>query len=103
MLIFAIQDQNDRAQVEKALGVCFEPHESLYLGGEYWLAKLPGSGCTVRIRANVDLLWSPGDSESERFAYPELAEHNLLLEVESDSSDILNLLGRIPALKLLSE
>jgi hypothetical protein len=37
MLIFAIHNEESRADVEKAIGVHFEPHNSLYLG-DYWLA-----------------------------------------------------------------
>jgi hypothetical protein len=98
--IFAIRSESDRHLIEAALGVRFEPHESLYHGGDYWLARLPGDG-DMRIRNNVDLLWAPGDPENERFAYPQHAAHALLLEVDSDSVDVLHLLRQLPALKEL--
>jgi hypothetical protein len=102
MLIFAIGSEDDRQDVEEALGVSFESHHSLYLGGDYWLARLSGSSAEVRIRSNVDLLWSPSDPESERFAYARYAEHQLLLEVDSESPDILQRLLQCPTLRLVS-
>ena len=101
MHLFAIRSESDRHLIEQALGVRFEPHESLYRGGDYWLAWLPG-GREMRIRRNVDLLWSPGDPEDEQFTYPQYAAHALLLEVDSDSPDAVDLLAQIPALTRLS-
>lgn len=101
MHLFAIQSELDRHLIEEALGVRFDPHESLYRGGDYWLARLPG-GKDMRLRKNVGLVWSRGDPEDERFAYPQHAEHALLLEVESDSREVLDRLARLPALKRIS-
>jgi len=101
MHVFAIRNESDRHLIEEALGVRFEPHESLYRGGHYWRARLPDNE-DMRIRKNVDLVWSPGDPEDERLAYPQHAEHGLLLEVDSDNLDALARLARLPALKRLS-
>jgi hypothetical protein len=43
------------AVLSAALGVVFELHDSLYMGGDYYLAHLEGGG-EVRIRPNVDLI-----------------------------------------------
>jgi hypothetical protein len=102
MLIFAVGTEDDRHDVEESLGVRFERHDSLYLGGDYWLAHLPGSSVELRLRSNLDLLWSAGDPDNERFAYKEYADHRLLLEVDRASPAILNQLLRLPSLKLLS-
>jgi hypothetical protein len=101
MHLFAIQSEADRHLIERALDVSFELHESLYRGGDYWLARLPGEE-DMRIRKNVDLVWSPGHPEDERFAYPQHADHALLLEVESESVVVLDHLARISELKRLS-
>src|SRR5262245_8644770 len=97
MHLFAIRSESDRHLIEEALGVRFELHDSLYWGGAYWLAQLPDDS-DLRIVRNVDLLWLPGDPEDERFAYPQHATYSLLLEVESHSVDVLEILGQLPAL-----
>ena len=102
MLIFALGSEDDRGEVEKALGVRFELHDSLYRGGDYWLARVQGSRDELRILRNVDLMWSPGDPDAERFRYSKYADHELLLEVDSPALEIRNQLLRIPSLKLLS-
>jgi len=105
MLIFAIDSEADRGGIEDALGVRFEAHDSLHLGGDYWLACLPTSDTAIRIRRNVDLLWSEGDPDDERFAYPEHAEHSLLLEVDGEDpadAELLKRLRALPSLKLLT-
>jgi hypothetical protein len=48
------------AVVAAALSVVFELHDSLYMGGGYYLAHLD-DGATVRIRPNVDVI----DEEAE--------------------------------------
>jgi len=52
MHVFAIRNESDRHLIEEALGVRFEPHESLYRGGHYWLARLPDNE-DRRIRKNA--------------------------------------------------
>ena len=82
-------------------GVHFEPHESLYLGGDYWLAKVPEDGLAVRIRPNRDLLWRPGDSEAERFAFPDYCEHPWLLEITGESRNTSAALSAVESVRLL--
>ena len=101
MIIFAIRDEAARHEVEEALDTRFEPHESLYLGGDYWLAKLPASGVSIRIRHNRDLMRKSGDPDCERFAFPEHSQHELILDVDGDTSDVVEKLLRLPSLELL--
>jgi hypothetical protein len=74
---------------------------TVYRGGNYWLARLPGTENHLRIRRNVDLLWAPGDPAGERFAYPEHAQHGLLLELDAEDAVVLDRLRKLPALKHL--
>lgn len=102
MLIFAIADEADRAAVEAAVGVQFEPHDSLYLG-EYWLAKLPGQDASLKIRPNVDPMWQVGDPQHERFAYPEYAGHDLILEAYGQSPAVSETLRSLAVLRFLRQ
>ena len=100
MLLFGIRDEESRADVEAALGVRFEAHDSLYIG-DYWLAKLPTSEASLRIRSNRDPLWRPGDDPDERFAFPAHSEHALVMEVHGETPDVSETLRRLPSLQLL--
>lgn len=100
MMLFAIRDELSRTDVEAALGVRFEAHDSLYIG-DYWLAALPASQGKLRIRSNRDPLWRPGDDPDDRFAFPAHSEHQLVMEVDGESPDVAEKLRRLPALQLL--
>lgn len=47
--------EGTRLLVERVLRIELEPRESLYMGGDYFLGRLPGGG-QVRVRANRDLM-----------------------------------------------
>jgi hypothetical protein len=55
-LVFATLETVDDAgrRVAGALGVTFEPHESLYLGGDY-LRSTTATRETIRVQRNADL------------------------------------------------
>jgi hypothetical protein len=100
MLLFAIRDEDSRADVEAALGVRFEARDSLTIG-DHWLAKLPASVASLRIRSNRDPLWRPGDDPDDRFAFPAHSEHQLVMEVDGETPDVSEKLRRLPSLQLL--
>jgi hypothetical protein len=100
VLIFSIRNEDVRSDVEAALGVRFEPHDSLYLG-EYWLAVVPDRDTALKVRWNRDPLWRPGDADEERFAFPEHSQHEWLLEVHDETPELSDKLRGLPSLRLL--
>ena len=103
MLLYAIPNEvAARARVEEALALRFELHESLYLGGNYWVAESSDEGLNVRILPNRDLLWEPGQPERERFAFPDYPGHFWILEVQGETPEVGTKLSGVEALELLS-
>lgn len=100
MLLFAIQDERSRADVEAELGVRFEAQDSLDIGN-HWLAALPACTGRLRIRPNRDPLWRPGDDHDERYPFPAYSEHQLVMEVDGETPDVAEKLRRLPSLQLL--
>ena len=100
MLLFAMRDEGSRADVEAALGVRFEAHDSLTIGS-HWLAKLPASEARLRIRSNPDPLWRPGDDPDDCFAFPAYSEHPLVMEVDGETPALSEKLRGLPSLQLL--
>lgn len=102
MLIFAIEDEAARTDVEGALGIRFKPHDSLYLG-DYWSAEVPEGNGLLRIRWNRDPLWQPDDPDEERFAFSEYRDYPLLLEVSGETAAVSEKLRRLSVLHFLGE
>jgi hypothetical protein len=107
-LIYAVSAANldaARAEVELALDVTLDPHDSLYLG-DYFRGAL-ASLYILKLRRNVDPLYdAEQDPPEDKFALSEFPEHSNLLYVdgpaaESNDSTLRSTIERIPGLKLL--
>ncbi|HCK67017.1 MAG TPA: hypothetical protein DHW49_12200 [Anaerolineae bacterium] len=80
--IFGFKDSDIeviRIALEKSLKIKFSPHDSLYLGGEYYRHSNEKKE-TFILRKNTDLL----DNELAEFEYPEF---NILLFVETSQQE----------------
>lgn len=107
-LIYAVAAANldaARAEVELALDVTLDPHDSLYLGA-YFRGAL-ASLHILKLRRNVDPLYdAEQDPPEDKFALREFPEHSNLLYVdgpaaESTDSTLQTTIERIPGVKLL--
>ncbi len=71
-----------REQIEKALGLQMELHESSYRGGDYYQQKLPGDGSLI-LQRNYDPI-------EKEWAEPEYQQAGALLHVYSpNGGDVL--------------
>ncbi len=98
-LVYGVKNSNIeyvRNQVEKALGVQFELHESLYYGGDYY--RYQGAYPEkIVIRKNLDLI----DNEPAELDF---RDYEVLLYIENAGDSVkLNLaqIEEIPNVKLL--
>jgi hypothetical protein len=81
-----------------ALGIEFEPHDSLYLGDYYlW----PPSRQREGRRAELRLLANFFDEIDQELAYPEYPEHGVLLDATDVPDDWSRLILGLPATELL--
>ncbi len=92
--------------VEKGLGIQFTPHESTFLGGNYYRWQSENDAELLILRENIDVLYQVGiDAPEERWAEPQFRHMPVLLYVEQhDQPDMLRqaLLSRVQGIAHLS-
>jgi len=78
---FATEEVDEvRAQVERALDLVFEPHQSELIG-DYYFASLCGAHAELTLRANYDP-GADGESYEDTLAEPDFPGFGTLLYVE---------------------